>query len=284
MKTYSSLFKCIFILVISTNSIFAQNDIIIDHTKFIANYLYTYQEDSTSSDKVKADEMCLYLGSKHSKFEYSGRYFRDSLIRVYQNEEDQEAAFQKVWSIVQQMSTGGHLSKYKIIKNLNNDSVVMYESSVFTRDYIKVTETITPEWNLVYNSDTIISNLKCKKATTQFGNRNYTAWYTTEIPINDGPYKFRGLPGLIVKIKDKDLHHVFELTLFQEINYNKPIYHDKEQYREVNMKEYYKVKKIALMNIAQYINNPEKIQSFGNTNTGEAEARLLSVNNYIERY
>jgi GLPGLI family protein len=31
------------------------------------------------------------------------------------------------------------------------------------------------------------------KATTEFAGRTYVAWYTTEISIADGPYKFYGL-------------------------------------------------------------------------------------------
>ncbi len=284
MKIYAFLLKSLYILNISANSIFAQDEVVIDHTKFIARYLYTYMEDSSSSDKIKTDEMCLYLGSKYSKFEHAGRYFRDSVIRVHQDAEDQEATFQKIWSIVQQRSTGRHFSKYKIIKNLNNDSIVMFEGPVNKNDYLKITETINPEWNLVYNADTLISSYKCHKATTYFAGRNYTAWYTTEIPINDGPYKFKGLPGLIVKIEDTQKHHVFELTAFNELNYKKHIYFDKDRYREVNMESYYNAKRISRIKLAKLIGNTEQAQPYGNTNTGEAEARLLSVNNYIERY
>ena len=42
--------------------------------------------------------------------------------------------------------------------------------------------------------------------------RKWTAWFTTEIPIQDGPYKFRGLPGLIVKIEDETKSHCFALN------------------------------------------------------------------------
>lgn len=49
-----------------------------------------------------------------------------------------------------------------------------------------------------------IQGFSCQKATTTFGKRLWTAWFTTEIPKSMGPYKFNGLPGLILSIKDSD--------------------------------------------------------------------------------
>lgn len=49
-----------------------------------------------------------------------------------------------------------------------------------------------------------IEGFSCQKATTIFGKRQWTAWFTMEIPQSMGPYKFNGLPGLILSIKDSD--------------------------------------------------------------------------------
>ncbi|WP_300670248.1 GLPGLI family protein [Soonwooa sp.] len=51
-----------------------------------------------------------------------------------------------------------------------------------------------------------------QKAELNFGGRSWTAWFTNEIPIADGPYKFYGLPGLILKISDKTNDYKFEIV------------------------------------------------------------------------
>lgn len=48
------------------------------------------------------------------------------------------------------------------------------------------------------------------KATCTFRGREYTAWFCVDIPISNGPWKFGGLPGLILKVYDKDHLFVFE--------------------------------------------------------------------------
>ncbi len=56
-------------------------------------------------------------------------------------------------------------------------------------------------WKLS-NEEKDIKGYNCKKAICFYRGRNYTAWFTPEIPIPEGPYKFKGLPGLILEIED----------------------------------------------------------------------------------
>jgi GLPGLI family protein len=53
-------------------------------------------------------------------------------------------------------------------------------------------------------SQKVILGYSCKKATCTFRGRNYEAFYAEKIPISNGPFKFGGLPGLILEISSTD--------------------------------------------------------------------------------
>ncbi|MCY1659289.1 GLPGLI family protein [Chryseobacterium sp. SL1] len=78
----------------------------------------------------------------------------------------------------------------------------------------------SPNWKLVDESKTI-SGYKCKKAISKYGNKNIIAWYTTEIPFQEGPYTFKGLPGLIVSLEDSKQYYTFLLKELKRVK--KPI-------------------------------------------------------------
>lgn len=49
-----------------------------------------------------------------------------------------------------------------------------------------------------------IGDLNCQKMNTNFRGRSYEGWYTEDVSIPFGPYKFSGLPGLIIEIYSID--------------------------------------------------------------------------------
>lgn len=67
--------------------------------------------------------------------------------------------------------------------------------------YCTYDSTAIQEWELLDDVDVILG-IECKKARTHFRGRDWTAWYATDIPYSAGPWKFGGLPGLIVKAED----------------------------------------------------------------------------------
>ncbi|MBB4805128.1 GLPGLI family protein [Chryseobacterium defluvii] len=61
-----------------------------------------------------------------------------------------------------------------------------------------------------------------QKATTTFGGRNWTAWFSKDIPFNEGPFKFRGLPGLIFEIYDTKNNFIYNLSKSQKLSGSYP--------------------------------------------------------------
>lgn len=72
-------------------------------------------------------------------------------------------------------------------------------------------------WKLTNEKKQILS-YNCKKATTSFRGRDFEAWYTEEVPLKNGPWKFCGLPGLIVKVADTKNIYSFDLV---SVNFEK---------------------------------------------------------------
>lgn len=79
------------------------------------------------------------------------------------------------------------------------------------RDNYAYTEKLNLPWK-IEEETTKIDKYTAQKATVDFGGRKWTAWFAPEIPVADGPYKFRGLPGLIIKLFDDKGDYTFELA------------------------------------------------------------------------
>ena len=65
-----------------------------------------------------------------------------------------------------------------------------------------------PEWIITDETKEIIG-YQCFKATTNYRGRVWTAWFTPEIPLQDGPWKLCGLPGLILEAEDNHNEYHF---------------------------------------------------------------------------
>lgn len=58
------------------------------------------------------------------------------------------------------------------------------------------------EWKLCDGSE-VVSGYTCRKATGTMGGRTWSVWYAPEIPLQFGPWKLHGLPGLILRAEDE---------------------------------------------------------------------------------
>lgn len=61
----------------------------------------------------------------------------------------------------------------------------------------------------VADSTKQILGYECIKATADYHGRKWTAWFAPEIPVQDGPWKLHGLPGMILEAAEADGQHQF---------------------------------------------------------------------------
>ena len=85
---------------------------------------------------------------------------------------------------------------------------------IFPHDYEGSEPTPDIAWTLTDDTLTVSSYL-CQQATATFRGVEWRVWYTEEIPSSAGPWRLRGLPGLIVKAEN-DAHTFCLAELRQE--------------------------------------------------------------------
>ena len=82
----------------------------------------------------------------------------------------------------------------------NRTKKISYYDRVFTDHYV-YTDSVPIAWQLGEGSEMVCGHT-CSVATAQFRGREWTAYYAPDIPVGRGPWKFGGLPGLILRIED----------------------------------------------------------------------------------
>lgn len=163
------------------------------------SYDYTFISDSLSRENSQTELMYLDISKKGSKFYSRNKAVADSIIDEG-NRKKEPVNFSGI-------KFG--LVSFVIEKSYSDQKVLSFDR--LEMDEFKVSDDRNINWKILPEKEKI-GELMTQKATTNFAGRLWTAWFATEIPFQDGPYKFRGLPGLIVKIEDKTKSHSFVLN------------------------------------------------------------------------
>lgn len=129
-----------------------------------------------------------------------------------------------------ELGLGFDMSKFANPPHLGFRIIKFKSGNLTYKDIVGVSENYNYEenpdlrWKIISDKEKI-GIYNTQKATTDFGGRSWTGWFTPEIPIQDGPYKFSGLPGLIIKLEDSEGNFSWILegnkTLDQDIETNK---------------------------------------------------------------
>ncbi len=150
------------------------------------NYVLIYKKDTLSSEKT-TKKMVLLIKNGESKFFTEKQYEVDSM-----------------------RSTGfrgfaiGDPDFY-VTKNKQNEISRHY---YMLADTYKLTEPVKLDWKIEKDIAEKYG-YNCQKAILKYKGRDWEAWFTQDIPIQEGPYVFGGLPGLIVEMKDASHSYEF---------------------------------------------------------------------------
>ncbi|AVR45971.1 GLPGLI family protein [Christiangramia fulva] len=201
-----------------------------------ATYRLEFQKDSTNENSIKSEIGVLYLGKGYSRYSSLGKAVKDSLVATLDPSNKSMAEFYRIRSLTPETDFN-----YKIFKNYLENELILVEK-VF-KDKLKYKQALkVVDWDIQPETKEILG-YKVQKATGAFAGRNYIVWFAPELPFPDGPYKFNGLPGLILEISDlKDDYH-FRLTAFQELAYSVDKLLSLDKYKAVSQQELDQVRK-----------------------------------------
>jgi GLPGLI family protein len=197
--------------------------------------------------------MELLIGENYSLFQSLNTRFNDSLYNANKAEIKRASDQSELFSIMAERKKDR--LKYKILKQ--NNKITTF--SKILMDRYKYDENINFKWRILKDTLTI-DTYKCNKATTNFAGRNYIAWFSREIPISNGPYKFTGLPGLIIKIYDVKKQHIFELISFKKDTLQIKISKDTDKpIQKITKKQYFNAIKTFKDDPVNYFTTKAKI-------------------------
>jgi GLPGLI family protein len=178
----------------------------LNDAKLVCKYSLVYRPDSTST-KNKQSVFTLITDKAGSVFKDDLAIKRDSLLKSYENVKMSQQSLGVFTAQLQQMSTPDFA--FSVYKEYSSKQVI-YLEKLNKVDYFYAEPDKSLNWTIV-PEDKNISGYSCRKATVSFGGRSWEAWFTKEVPVADGPYKFWGLPGLIIQINDSRNEYNFSL-------------------------------------------------------------------------
>jgi GLPGLI family protein len=165
------------LLVLVTNLSFSQN------TNLAVTYKSILKDDLNEYGSYMYNKGELITNSKESL------YFETPLDTIFHMEN-----FGTV-------STSSNKYKFTYYKDLVKN-VVIYDRS-YSLKQIVADDQYKIDWTVTNNTKKIL-NHQCQEAIGRFRGRRYIAFFATEISIPNGPFKFDGLPGLILEVKSED--------------------------------------------------------------------------------
>ena len=238
---------------------------VIDRAYMKCLYRYVYTFD-TLKNELRDDLLILQIGKEVSKC-YSYYTFQcDSLRRTPDGA--------KVWSelfrrAIEKDGIYGdfphvRMSTY-VYKNYPTGQMTITDR-ISSQDYCYVDSLHTQIWTMGDSTREVLGYM-CQQATADFRGRRWTAWFATDIPVSDGPWKLGGLPGLILEAYDEGQQHVFTAVGLERVK-DEPIIFNRSfvgnrKFEQTNRLEFLRMERRFLMDSNSFIQMETGIDLLG---------------------
>jgi GLPGLI family protein len=194
-------------------------------------YKFKHQYDTTNTNLAKKENYVLFLGKASAVYKSYDRILQDSAMA---------ADFARTGGVVPPSGprADGEELYYYFIPKKTYLRVRILGNYMVEKTYNNL------KWD-ISNETKTIANLNCQKATTKYMGREYTAWFTTSLPFQAGPWKLNGLPGLIVSAYDKTGKISFEFAGFEKITDGTTTTSWDKKLQVITWEDYVKIAKAA---------------------------------------
>jgi len=183
----------------------------LDMANMRITYSLEFVPDSTEAHKKWKDTKFLLIGNSVQHFYSKYSRMQDSVAT------NATKAYRPYTPPV-----GECAERYDIYNNLPEGKQTVIENITTFKMFVHYDDLPKQTWSITGEMTTIL-NYFCYKAICSYRGRIWEVWFTMDIPINAGPWKLRGLPGLILKASDDRKHYVFECTGIEKLKNPEPI-------------------------------------------------------------
>ena len=142
---------------------------------------------------------------------------------------------------------------YYVIKSVSDNKLYNYETVGMDKLYSEEPIDVI-SWEICDSTKSILG-YECVKAYSEFHGRKWNVWFAPEIPIQAGPWKLSGLPGLILDAESDDKMYLFVVTGIEQTAKQIGHIYLSDNYEKVSRKEMLKAKRAYFDNPLGNINS-----------------------------